>query len=59
MTLAGAVRYKNWKLIEWYENSLSGEEATAFELYNMETDEGETNNLVANYPQKNYSWLIN
>lgn len=52
MTPAGAIRSGNWKLIEWYEKSLLGEEQTAFELYNLEKDEGETNNLVVDRPEK-------
>lgn len=46
MVPAGAVRSGNWKLIEWYEKSLLGEENSAYELYNLETDVGETNNLA-------------
>jgi len=52
MEPAGAVRVDNWKLIEWYEKSLLGEKEKAFELYNLETDEGETNNLKADFPEK-------
>ena len=43
---SAAVRKDNMKLIEWYEKSLSGEQKTAFELYDLETDPGETKNLA-------------
>ena len=46
MVPAGALRSGDWKLIEWYEKSLLGEEEQAFELFNLETDEGETTNLA-------------
>jgi arylsulfatase A len=46
MVPAGAVRSGKWKLIEWYEKSLFGEEESAYELYNLETDVGETKNLA-------------
>ncbi|HKL32222.1 MAG TPA: sulfatase [Tangfeifania sp.] len=46
MVPAGAVRNGNWKLIEWYEKSLLGEQKAAYELYNLKTDEGETTNLT-------------
>lgn len=46
MVPAGAVRSGKWKLIEWYEKSLLGEENSAYELYNLETDVGETTNLA-------------
>ncbi|MCF8379014.1 MAG: sulfatase [Bacteroidales bacterium] len=46
MVPAGALRSGNWKLIEWYEKSLLGEEEQAYELFNLETDEGETTNLA-------------
>lgn len=46
MTPAGAVRSGKWKLIEWYEKSLLGEQESAYELYNLEADEGETKNLA-------------
>ena len=42
----GTVRDGNWKLIEWYEKSLLGDREHAFELYNLEEDEGETINLA-------------
>ena len=46
MAPAGAVRSGKWKLIEWYEKSLLGEQESAYELYDLETDEGETTNLA-------------
>jgi arylsulfatase A len=46
MVPAGAVRSGNWKLIEWYEKSLSGGQIDAFELYDLELDPGENNNLA-------------
>ncbi|RIH65461.1 DUF4976 domain-containing protein [Mariniphaga sediminis] len=52
MAPAGAIRSGTWKLIEWYEKSLLGDEETSFELYNLGTDQGETDNLAADYPEK-------
>ena len=46
MVPAGALRNGNWKLIEWYEKSLTGKEDSAYELYDLETDVGETKNLA-------------
>ncbi len=46
MTPGSAVRSGKWKLIEFYEKSLTGQTGTAFELYNLETDPGETTNLA-------------
>jgi arylsulfatase A len=46
MVPAGALRNGNWKLVEWYEKSLLGEEESAYELYDLERDEGETTNLA-------------
>lgn len=42
----GAIRDGKWKLIEWYEESLMGESESAYELYNLENDLGETTNLA-------------
>ena len=42
---ASAVRFGDWKLIEFYEN---GE----IELYNLREDIGETNDLSVKYPEK-------
>ena len=39
-----AVREGRWKLIEWFENETT-------ELYNLEEDPGEENNLVDEYPE--------
>ncbi|MEN8116319.1 MAG: sulfatase [Bacteroidota bacterium] len=51
MKPAGAVRAENYKLIEWYESSLSGTE-NAFELYDLKSDIGETKNLADSLPEK-------
>lgn len=45
MKPAGAVRSGNWKLIEWYEESLLGDKEKSVELYNMDNDIGETLDL--------------
>jgi len=45
MVPAGAIRSGRWKLIEWYEKSLTGMDG-AYELYDLETDEGEFENLA-------------
>ena len=52
MVPAGAVRKGQWKLIEWYEESLLGERENAFELFNLGKDPGETQNLAASRPEK-------
>ena len=44
-TPASAIRFGDWKLIEFYEN---GE----IELYNLKEDIGETNDLSEKYPEK-------
>jgi len=45
MKPASAIRYGDYKLIEWYENELTGK--TSFvELYNLKDDVGEQNNLA-------------
>jgi len=51
MKPAGAVSDGRYKLIEWYEASLSGN-PDAYELYDLERDIGETNNLMAQFPNK-------
>jgi len=48
---AGAIRQGDYKLIEWYENSLLGLK-NQIELYNLKTDIGETQNLVHEMPEK-------
>lgn len=50
MTPAGAVRSGKYKLIEWYEKSLTGETEKAFELYNLDNDLGEQFNLSDSLP---------
>ncbi len=52
MVPAGAVRNGKWKLIEWYEKSIAGEKEQAFELYDLEKDEGEQMNLADSMPEK-------
>jgi arylsulfatase A-like enzyme len=44
-TPAGAIRMGPWKLIEWFETG-------RLELYNLEDDIGESNNLAERYPDK-------
>jgi uncharacterized sulfatase len=51
MKPAGAVRDGRYKLIEWYEELLLGEQG-AIELYDLENDIGEQHNLVGEMPQK-------
>ena len=46
MVPGGAIRSDKWKLIEWYEKSLLGEIESAFELFDLENDLGETVNLA-------------
>jgi arylsulfatase A len=45
MLPGGAIRSGNWKLIEWYEKSLLGQNESAYELYDLENDIGETRDL--------------
>jgi arylsulfatase A-like enzyme len=51
MVPAGAIRKGNYKLIEWYENSLTGDKEGAFELYDIEQDESEISNLADSLPE--------
>ncbi|MBP8791779.1 MAG: sulfatase [Lutibacter sp.] len=44
-TPGAAIRYQNWKLIEFYETE-------TVELYNLSEDISEQNNLAAKYPKK-------
>ena len=46
MLPGAALRSGNWKLIEWYEQSIGGADGVALELYNLENDLGETVNLA-------------
>jgi arylsulfatase A-like enzyme len=46
---AGAVRQGKYKLIEWYEKSIFGQEG-AIALYDLERDPGEQKNLVSAMP---------
>ncbi len=43
---AAAIRRGEWKLIEWFENSLLETGKPAYELYHLGEDIGETNNLI-------------
>ncbi len=44
---SGAIRMGNYKLIEWFEKSITGSDAEgALELFNLSDDIGEENNLV-------------
>jgi len=43
---SGAIRSGEWKLIEWFENSLLETDDPVYELYNLNNDIGETNNLI-------------
>jgi arylsulfatase A-like enzyme len=42
---ASAIRYKNWKLIHWYEND-------RYELFDLKNDLSEKTNLIATEPKK-------
>lgn len=52
MPPGGAIRSGNWKLIEYYEKSLTGDSVNAFELFDLNEDIGEQNNLVTTHPEK-------
>jgi arylsulfatase A-like enzyme len=47
----GAVRAGDYKLIEWYDESICGP-GKEFELYNLEEDIGERNNLAKKMPDR-------
>jgi uncharacterized sulfatase len=51
MIPAGAVRAGNYKLMEWYEKSLTNKN-DAFELFDLENDKSETLNLKDSLPEK-------
>lgn len=51
MIPAAAVRAGNYKLIEWYEQSLLTD-GNGLELYNLTADPGELNNLAGQMPDK-------
>lgn len=46
MTPGGAIRSGRWKLIEYFEKSLTGQMDKAYELYDLDNDPGETDNLA-------------
>lgn len=48
---AGAVRAGDWKLIEYYETTLTGH-GTPIELFNLRDDVGETKNLADKEPKR-------
>lgn len=48
---SGAVRKGDYKLIEWYDESIKGVESR-YELYNLKEDIGEQNNLARERPGK-------
>lgn len=47
----GAVRAGDYKLIEWYDQSICGP-GNEFELYNLKEDLGERNNLAKKMPER-------
>jgi uncharacterized sulfatase len=47
----GAVRSGNYKLIEWFDETICGPD-NKFELYNLKEDIGEQNNLARQMPEK-------
>ncbi|MFC1604003.1 sulfatase [Planctomycetota bacterium] len=47
----GAVRAGDYKLIEWYDESICGP-GNEFELYNLKSDIGEQNNLAKKMPKR-------
>jgi arylsulfatase A len=48
---AGAIRAGDWKLVEYYETSLTGKGAPT-ELFNLRDDPAETKNLAAQEPKR-------
>ena len=48
---SAVIRKGNYKLIEWYDKSLTNQ-SDAFELFDLKNDLGETKNLANQYPEK-------
>ena len=48
---SAVIRKRNYKLIEWYDRSLTNQ-PDAFELFDLKNDLGETKNLANQYPEK-------
>ncbi len=51
MRPGGAMRSGRWKLIENFEKSLTGDAASAFELYDLKNDFGEQRDLSTRHPE--------
>lgn len=48
----GAIRSGRWKMIEWFERTLGGQEGAPRELYDIEDDPGEHRDLSAENPAR-------
>ncbi len=51
MRPGGAVRSGRWKLLENFEESLTGKGASAFELYDLKNDPGEKQDVSSRHPE--------
>ena len=49
---SGVIRRGKYKLVEWFEKSVDGFNVAAVELYDLENDLNEQNNLAEKMPQK-------
>jgi arylsulfatase A len=49
---SGVIRQGKYKLVEWFEKSVDGFSPAAVELYDLENDLNEQNNLAEKMPQK-------